>query len=86
MDAWAFGKRRIQKKNILATGAECRIVPRIDGSVDVTFDTEDPFGAKGQYEITVAFSAEEISALYRKSIVGEAVGSSEVVDSRRGSI
>ena len=75
MDAEAWGLKRMDKIHNLAARADFRredMAP--NGSVSITFNTEDSIMLNGQFYVKLTFTAAEIDKMYRLSLVGMTKG------------
>jgi hypothetical protein len=73
MRAIALGFYDPEKEHILADD-EVDFDPQNDGSVFLTFKTNEIELSRSNYRVRVHLTAEEIDALYRRSMAGSAKG------------
>jgi hypothetical protein len=76
MRAIALGFYDPEKEHILADDKKTEVDfdPQNDGSVFLTFKTNEIELARSNYRVRVHLTAEEIDALYRRSMAGSAKG------------
>ncbi|MGO9232818.1 MAG: hypothetical protein ACLP4V_01520 [Methylocella sp.] len=83
MGAVAWGAMHHDKDHTLVTGADfCREDMAANGSVSITFKTENPFGLNGAYYVKLTFTAAEIDKMHRLSFASTIKGLTERLETK----